>query len=128
MTPPAPFDAEQTLSEALLTPTKIYVQEVLPPIRDGLILAAAHITGGGLPENLPRALPDGLTSRLTANQPRPAVFDWLQEAGGLSDADMARAFNNGVGYVLIVRQADRARALERFEPLGGYALGDVVEE
>ncbi len=102
---PAPFAAGQSLGEVLLTPTKIYVREILALIKEGgdAIKALAHITGGGLPENLPRVLPDGLGAEIHVNSwHRPLVFDWLQKSGGVDDFEMLRTFNCGIGMVLVV--------------------------
>ena len=100
---PAPFAKGKTLAEALLTPTRIYAK-VLKPVFDAtLAKGAAHITGGGLVENTPRALPDHLEAHFDWNAwKRPAVFEWLQETGGVPEADMRRTFNLGIGMVLIV--------------------------
>jgi phosphoribosylaminoimidazole synthetase len=100
---PAPFAKGKTLAEALLTPTRIYAK-VLKPVFDAtLAKGAAHITGGGLVENTPRALPDKLEAHFDWNGwKRPAVFEWLQETGGVPEADMRRTFNLGIGMVLIV--------------------------
>lgn len=100
---PAPFAETLTLAEALMTPTRIYVASVLPLAKAGLIKGAAHITGGGLIENPPRAIAEGLAPRFDwAAWPRPAVFEWLQQVGGIAEREMHRTFNCGVGMVLIV--------------------------
>src|SRR5690242_5799625 len=84
---PAPFDTSRKLGEALLTPTRIYVKSCLAATRTGKVKALAHITGGGLFENIPRVLPEGLAATLDARRwPRPAVFNWLSRAGGVADA------------------------------------------
>ena len=102
-TDPAPFDPGQALGAALLAPTRIYVRACLPPVRAGQVKALAHITGGGLPENLPRVLPEGLGARLDAAAwPRPAVFDWLHRAGEIAAAEMLRTFNCGIGMAAVV--------------------------
>ncbi|MGB3406383.1 MAG: phosphoribosylformylglycinamidine cyclo-ligase [Jannaschia sp.] len=107
---PAPF-ADADLGSALLTPTRLYVLSVLEAIRSGGVHALAHITGGGLTENLPRVLPEGLgaTVDLGSWQPAP-VFGWLAEAGGIAQAEMLKTFNCGVGMV-VVCAPDRADAL-----------------
>ena len=107
-TGPAPFDPATTLAEALLVPTRIYVKPVLQAIRaTGAIKAIAHITGGGLSENLPRVLPAGLAAHVDlAAWKAPAVFDWLQRAGNLDDAEMLRTFNCGMGLVVVVARSE----------------------
>ena len=102
---PAPFAADETLAGALLTPTRIYARALSPVFKAKLAKGAAHITGGGLVENTPRALPDHLRAEFdwTAWK-RPAVFEWLQASGAIPEEDMRRTFNLGVGMVLIVAQ------------------------
>ena len=100
---PAPFEAGRSLAEALMAPTRIYVKSVLPQIKDGAISGVAHITGGGLIENPPRAIAEGLEPRFDWDAwPLPAVFGWLQSVGGVSDHELRRTFNCGIGLVLIV--------------------------
>ncbi len=105
---PAPFDPSETVGSALLTPTRIYVKSCLAAIRSGEthvngVKAFAHITGGGLTENIPRILPDGTGVRLEAGSwPAPPVFSWLSSAGGVAREEMVRTFNCGVGMVVIV--------------------------
>ncbi|MGD9806279.1 MAG: phosphoribosylformylglycinamidine cyclo-ligase [Hyphomicrobiaceae bacterium] len=111
----APFDEAITLAEALLTPTRIYVRPLLAAIRAtggsgdrGAIKALSHITGGGLSENIPRVMPDGLGPRVDLSAIEvPPVFGWLGRVAGLDEAEMLRTFNCGVGMVVI---ADRLRA------------------
>jgi phosphoribosylaminoimidazole synthetase len=106
---PAPFEKTKTLAEALLTPTRIYAKALKPLFDARLIKGLAHITGGGLVDNTPRALPDQLAADFDWNAwSRPAVFEWLQSVGGAPEADMRRTFNLGIGLVLIVEaeQAD----------------------
>jgi phosphoribosylformylglycinamidine cyclo-ligase len=99
---PAPFADGQSLAEALLTPTRIYIESVLPLAKAGLITGCAHITGGGLIENPPRAITEGLAARFdwSAWAP-PPVFDWLAHTGGVAEAEMRRTFNCGLGLMLI---------------------------
>ncbi|KZK82708.1 Phosphoribosylformylglycinamidine cyclo-ligase [Pseudovibrio sp. Ad13] len=108
----APFDADKTLGEALMEPTRIYVKPLLAAIKEtNGIKALAHITGGGLPENLPRVLPDGLAARIDLSAiSSPAVFGWLSKAGGIEQFEMLRTFNCGVGMVVAVA-ADKADAV-----------------
>jgi phosphoribosylformylglycinamidine cyclo-ligase len=106
---PAPFDIEQLLGRALLTPTRIYVRSLLPSIRAGKIHALAHITGGGLLENVPRVLPKGLHAEIDADAwAQPRVFAWLQAQGRIEPGELARTFNCGIGMVLAVAAADVA--------------------
>ncbi|XP_069744901.1 trifunctional purine biosynthetic protein adenosine-3 isoform X2 [Narcine bancroftii] len=101
---PAPSSyGSQTLGDVLLTPTRIYAKALLPILRQGFVKAYAHITGGGLLENIPRVLPKGLGVTLDASLWKiPEIFSWLQRSGILSEEEMARTFNCGVGAVLIV--------------------------
>jgi phosphoribosylformylglycinamidine cyclo-ligase len=116
-TDPAPFASAQMLGQALLTSTRIYVRSVLALQRAGLLKAAAHITGGGLPGNLPRVLPDGCVAALQPLWPVPAVFPWLARTGGIAAEEMLRVFNCGIGMALVVAaaDADRVRALLQAE-------------
>ena len=107
-TDPAPFAPGQTLGQALMTPTRIYVRAMLALHRAGLLKAAAHITGGGLPGNLPRVLPDGTVASMTASWPVPPVFTWLARTGGVEAAEMLRVFNCGIGMALVVSDPDAA--------------------
>jgi phosphoribosylaminoimidazole synthetase len=110
---PAPFAEDQSLAEALLTPTRIYVKPVLPYLKAGRIKGLAHITGGGLIENPPRAIADGLAPRFDWNAwTLPPVFEWLQQTGGVATEEMRRTFNCGVGLVLIVDTHDLPDVLE----------------
>jgi phosphoribosylformylglycinamidine cyclo-ligase len=102
----APFAPDRTLGAALLEPTRIYVQPLLALHRARLMKAAAHITGGGLPGNLPRVLPSGTIARLAPNWAVPPVFPWLAHAGGILPAEMLRVFNCGIGMVVVVAEAD----------------------
>jgi phosphoribosylformylglycinamidine cyclo-ligase len=107
---PCPW-AEGTLGAALLVPTRLYVKPALAAIRAGGVHGLAHVTGGGLTENVPRMLPEGLGARIDLGAwALPAVFAWLRTAGGIAEAEMLRAFNCGVGLVMAVA-ADRAGAL-----------------
>ena len=108
---PAPFAPDLSLAQALMVPTRIYVRSMMALHRVGLLKAAAHITGGGLPGNLPRVLPDNTVAALSANWPVPPVFNWLARTGKVAAAEMLRVFNCGVGMVLVVSDADAAVAM-----------------
>ena len=125
----SPF-GEGTLGEALLAPTRLYVTQVLSAIRAGGVHGLAHITGGGLTENLPRVLPEGLGAQvdLTAWS-MPPVFAWLAEQGGISQAEMLKTFNSGIGMVVVVA-ADQAEAITGLLQSEGetvYQLGHLIE-
>ena len=110
---PAPFAPRTPLGEALLTPTRIYVKACLAALGSGAVTALAHITGGGLVENLPRVLPDGLSAVLDAKAwPLPEVFSWLARDGGVPAGEMIRTFNCGIGMA-VVAAAERAAEVER---------------
>ena len=106
----APFAPESTLGACLMTPTRIYVKPVLALHRAGLLSAAAHVTGGGLPGNVARVLPDGVVAAIAADWPVPPVFAWLARAGGVAAEEMLRVFNCGIGMVLVVKSAEAALA------------------
>jgi phosphoribosylformylglycinamidine cyclo-ligase len=108
---PAPFDDKSSLGQVLLQPTRMYVKSCLAAINAGGVHALAHITGGGLPENLPRVLPDGMAAHIDANQwTAPAVFSWLKQAGNIATPEMYRTFNCGIGMVCVVA-AEQVEAL-----------------
>jgi phosphoribosylformylglycinamidine cyclo-ligase len=121
-----PF-GEGTLGEALLTPTRLYVTPALKAVRAGGVHALAHITGGGLTENLPRVVP-GAEIDLGA-WPLPPVFRWLQETGGIETAEMLKTFNSGIGMVIVVApdRADEIAALLESEGETVARLGTVTE-
>jgi phosphoribosylformylglycinamidine cyclo-ligase len=125
---PAPFDSSKTLGEALLAPTVIYVQPALKLVRAGAVKGFAHITGGGLTENIPRVLPDSLGVKLDANDwPLLPVFRWMAKVGGLPAAEMARTFNCGIGMVALVSVDRRDEALKLLEGTGARPIGSVVK-
>ncbi|MBF9046727.1 phosphoribosylformylglycinamidine cyclo-ligase [Rhodobacterales bacterium LSUCC0031] len=125
---PAPF-GEGSLGAALLAPTRLYVKPALAAIRAGGVHGLAHITGGGLTENLPRVLPEGLGAQIDLGAWRlPPVFRWLAAEGSLAEAEMLKTFNAGIGMVLVVA-ADRADALTALLAEAGesvYRLGHVT--
>lgn len=110
---PAPFAEGKTLAEALLEPTRIYIKTVLPHLKAGRVKGLAHITGGGLIENPPRCIADGLVPKFDWDAwTMPPVFQWLAEAGGVSEHEMRRTFNCGVGLMLVVDTHDLPDVLE----------------
>lgn len=122
-----PF-ADATLGAALLAPTRIYVKPILQLLEAVEVHAIAHITGGGLTENLPRVLPAGTKARIDpASWRRPAIFQWLQQQGNVADAEMWRTFNCGVGMVVCVAPevADTALALLREAGETVWRLGEI---
>ncbi|CAO2632382.1 Trifunctional purine biosynthetic protein adenosine-3 [Lemmus lemmus] len=127
---PAPGGCgDQTLGDLLLTPTRIYSHSLLPVIRSGRVKALAHITGGGLLENIPRVLPQKLGVDLDAGTWRiPKVFSWLQQEGQLSEEEMARTFNCGVGAALVVSkdQADQILRDIQQRQEEAWVIGSVV--
>jgi phosphoribosylformylglycinamidine cyclo-ligase len=123
---PSPFAPNETLGAALMTPTRIYVRSVLALHRAGLLKAAAHVTGGGLPGNLPRALPDNTVATLTVSWPVPTVFRWLARVGDVEPDEMLRVFNCGIGMALVVSDPDAAISLLEAEGESVSRIG-VIE-
>jgi phosphoribosylformylglycinamidine cyclo-ligase len=116
---PAPFATGQSLGQALLTPTRIYVKPLLHVLRGGGVLALAHITGGGLTENIPRILPAERAAHIDlAALPFPRVFGWLMEHGKISQEEMLRTFNCGIGMIAIVSAAESGRVARDLEAQG----------
>jgi phosphoribosylformylglycinamidine cyclo-ligase len=107
------------LRQALMEPTRLYVKPVLEALAKHPIKALAHITGGGLLENIPRVLPDHLAAHLTRNAwPQTELFAWLQKTAGISDLEMNRTFNNGIGMVLVVDAANAPATAGTLQALG----------
>lgn len=127
----APFADGQTLGEALLTPTRIYVKPLLDAIRSEIgIKALAHITGGGFQENIPRVLPKHLAARVDLNAlATPKVFGWLAQQGGIAEREMLRTFNCGVGMLVAVAAEDADALVAKLEGHGETAsvVGELVE-
>ncbi len=127
---PAPFDQTRAIGEALLDPTRIYVKSCLAAIKSGGVKALAHITGGGLIENIPRILPQGLGADLYAETwDLPAIFSWLAKIGNITPIEMARTFNCGIGMVVIAAP-DQALNLQNILHKNGEIvtpIGQVVE-
>ncbi|GAB6139638.1 phosphoribosylformylglycinamidine cyclo-ligase [Methylosoma difficile] len=123
-----PFDGK-TLGEALLEPTRIYVKNLLALLEKVPVHALAHITGGGLTENLPRVLPEGTNARIDlASWQFPPIFQWLQQQGNVSLDDMLVTFNCGVGMIVCVAQQDEQAALAVLASLGEnvFSIGEIV--
>ncbi len=122
------FD-HRSFGEVLLAPTKIYVKPVLALLEEFDIHAMAHITGGGLPENLPRVLPESTMAVIDSQAwQRPEIFDWLQQQGNIESAEMYRAFNCGIGFVLVADAAQTDAILQRLHALEQPAcvIGEIV--
>lgn len=123
-----PFDGA-TLGERALEPTRIYVKSTLNVMKEVTIKGMAHITGGGLLENIPRVLPNDAQCVIHANSwKRPAIFDWLEEKGNINRHEMHRVFNNGIGLAVVVSKEDAAKAMEAFKKEGEtvYEIGEIV--
>lgn len=117
------------LAEILLTPTRIYTRAVRAALSAGGVRALCHVTGGGLPGNLPRVLPDGLGARVDEGRiPRPPIFEVIARLGGVAPAEMRRTFNLGVGLAIVVEPAAAAAVTRALEAAGEapFALGEVV--
>jgi phosphoribosylformylglycinamidine cyclo-ligase len=127
---PAPFAPQETLAAALLAPTRIYVRSTLAAMRaTGAVLAVSHITGGGLIENPPRVLPDGVAARIDLSTwTLPPVFAWLQATGRLDTHEMLRTFNCGIGLVIVAAAAktDAVTAALREAGEAPIVIGDIV--
>ncbi|QIQ85592.1 phosphoribosylformylglycinamidine cyclo-ligase [Erythrobacter sp.] len=120
---PAVFDRERLLIDALIEPTRIYVASLLPLIREGQVNALAHITGGGLLENIPRILPEGAHAVVDADLwQQPGLMAFLQAQGNIEPEELARTFNCGVGMVLAVAPERAAAVIERLEAAGETAF------
>jgi phosphoribosylformylglycinamidine cyclo-ligase len=121
------FDG-RTLGEALLTPTRIYVKPLLALMRELQVKGLAHITGGGLLENVPRILPGGVVAEIDRSAwPHPPLFAWLQQTGSVADQEMLRVFNCGIGMVVVLAHADAERALAALRAAGetAYRIGHI---
>lgn len=128
---PAPYDSTISLGESLLTPTKVYVKSCLGAIKKGGVKALAHITGGGLLENIPRVLPEGLGVKIKRDAWKlPPVFQWLKEAAQLNDTELHRTFNCGIGMVLVVEPSEALAIAEHLRSEGEtvYVLGELVAD
>jgi len=121
-----PGEAGRTLAEVLLEPTRIYVRSLLPLLQEGRIKGLAHITGGGLLENIPRVLPDGCHAVVDAARWQlPSIFSLLQEGGQLAPEEMARTFNCGVGMAVVVSEPTALEVMRRLETESPIEIGRV---
>jgi phosphoribosylformylglycinamidine cyclo-ligase len=115
----AKFDGERTLADCIMAPTRIYVKPLLALMQTLTVKGMAHITGGGLTENVPRVLPANVVAELDSKTwQTPRLFDWLREQGNVAAQEMFRTFNCGIGMVVVVSQADAARAISQLQASG----------
>lgn len=124
----AKFDGERTLADVVMAPTRIYVKQVLATMQKVAIKGMAHITGGGLLENVPRVLPENTVAELEkAAWPRPKLFDWMQAEGNVAENEMHRVFNCGIGLVIVVAAADADVAMAELKAQGEavYRIGHI---
>lgn len=124
-----PFDGA-TLADRAMEPTRIYVKQVLEVMKTINIKGMAHITGGGLLENVPRVLPETVQAKIDGKAwTRPAIFDWLQEKGNIEDHEMFRVFNNGIGLVVIVSPEEAEAAMNAFREQGEkvFRIGEIIK-
>ncbi len=120
---------DRTLGEELLEPTRIYVKSVLALLKEAQVHALAHVTGGGIPGNLPRVLPEGVRARVRwGSWPQPAIFRLIQEAGEVEEAEMWRTFNRGLGFLAAVPPEQAPTALELLRAAGerAWVVGELV--
>jgi phosphoribosylformylglycinamidine cyclo-ligase len=127
---PAPFSQDQSLGEAIITPTRIYVKSCLAAMRETkAVKGLAHLTGGGFPDNIPRVLPKGFGARIDlAKVPVLPVFKWLAREGGIAQNEMLRTFNCGIGMIVIAAPKDAAAVVQAFAKAGDKAvtIGEVI--
>ena len=124
------FDGS-TLGKKLLAPTQLYIKPILSLIENTTVHGMAHITGGGIMENISRVIPEGLAIEVEQNSwERLPVFDWLQEQGNIDDVEMLRTFNCGIGMVMVVDQADIDTVTSHFADhgLNAWNIGQVIEK
>ena len=115
----APFDGTRTLADAIMAPTRIYVKPVLALMQKVAVKGLAHITGGGLTENVPRVLPENVKAVIEKNTwQRPKLFQWLQQEGNVAESEMHRVFNCGIGMVVVVAAQDAAEAVRLLNEAG----------
>ena len=118
-TDPAPWDSSKSVGESLLTPTRIYVKPLMKAVERDLLLGMAHITGGGLEDNIPRMLPKQLAAEIdVASWTVPAVLKWLKKAGSVSSREFARTWNTGLGMVIVVKNSNTHAAIDALSSAG----------
>jgi len=121
----------QPFKQALMAPTRLYVKSVLTALKAHPIKALAHITGGGLTENIPRVLPDDCAAHLVRESwPRTELFTWLQQTAGIDEAEMCRTFNNGIGMVVVIAAEQADVCLQTLAASGEqvYKIGVIAEK
>jgi phosphoribosylformylglycinamidine cyclo-ligase len=124
------FDENRTLGQALLEPTRIYVKPLLDLLGRVEVKGLAHITGGGLTENIPRVLPGAVAARLDSTRwQRPAIFEWLKKHGAVEEDEMHRTFNCGIGMVVVVPKAEAGATLGALAASGveAFEVGEIVK-
>src|SRR4029079_15539126 len=120
---PAPFMAGTSLGEALLTRTRLYVRAALEAMRTGGVKGLAHITGGGITDNLPRCLPEGLDAEVDLHAiPVLPVFQWLAKQAGIAETEMLRTFNCGIGRVAVAGEKHAGQIIDAFQESGDHAV------
>jgi phosphoribosylformylglycinamidine cyclo-ligase len=127
---PAPFDASKKLGEALLAPTRLYVKSALEAMRAGGVKGFAHITGGGITDNLPRALPEGLDADVDLSTwTLPPLFAWMAKSAGIEEREMLRTFNCGIGLVAVTSEKCSGRVIDAFQESGerAWRIGALVK-
>jgi phosphoribosylformylglycinamidine cyclo-ligase len=119
----APFDGGKTLADAIMAPTRIYVKPMLALIAALPVKGMAHITGGGITENVPRVLPENVKAVINKSSwQRPKLFDWLQREGNVAEGEMHRVFNCGIGMVVVVARENVESALKLLRAAGEQAV------
>ncbi len=124
----ARFDGSRTLADSIMAPTRIYVKPLLALMQQVTVKGMAHITGGGLTENVPRVLPENVVAELHSSRwETPKLFDWLRTMGNVAQQEMFRTFNCGIGMVVIVAAADAERAMQHLTAAGEtvWAIGEI---
>ena len=115
----AKFDGERTLADCIMAPTRLYVKPLLALIETLTVKGMAHITGGGITENVPRVLPQNVVADIDSKSwQMPKLFEWLRDQGNVAALEMYRTFNCGIGMVVIVSQADAGKAISQLQAAG----------